>query len=314
MSKSTTSLSIKLADEVAKIDQIAAGYRSELASLGENNRFQLALLTAQAMSEISNALTPELMQPMLSLQGSKIGFRTDKQYNADTIRTALIEAIMIGVYPVNNEFNVIAGNCYVTKEGLTRLLRQYPGLTSLRINLGVPKMLSGGAIVECSAEWKIKGQPDSIECEIPIKVNNAMGADAILGKAERKLKARIYAQITGSEIGDGEVEDMQSSAQPEIKRAQQNPQLEAREETRDEPKKSFVSQLTEKAQEEGLSMTLFTKWAQSKGLSLSREVHAEQILTKWDKLPFDQLRPVEPKEPQEERQPNPDYKQGELGK
>lgn len=308
---SKTSLSTNLVAEVSKIDEIAANYRDQFSRLGDNNRFQLALLTAQAMREISDALTSEIMEPLLALQGSKIGFRTDKQYNAETIKTAIIEATMIGVYPVNNEFNVIAGNCYVTKEGFTRLLRQYVGLTDLKINLGVPKMLNGGAVVPCSAEWKIHGNPNVLECEIPIKVNSQMGADAILGKAERKLKARVYSQITGSDIGDGEVEDIQpTQAQPEIKRAQQNPQPEPKQESRSQPK-SFVTQLTDRAHVEGLSMPLFTKWAASKGLSLTREAHAEQILVKWDNLPFDRLRPVEAKT-EEPKAPEVQPKQEEF--
>lgn len=278
---------LTIKERTSKLDAITASYKAQLAETTENDRFQRALITAEAMNALSEALTPEILTPILNLQGSRLGFRTDKDksggYDVATIKTAIMEAILIGVHPIGNEFNVIAGNCYVTKEGLTRLLRNYRGLTELRLKLGVPRMAGGGAIVDCSATWKLNGQPDQIECEIPIKVNNGMGADSILGKAERKLKSRIYAQLTGSDIGDGEVEETARNVTPEVKPAQQNT-------TAGEPEKSAVSRLTEKIQQEGISMAKFRDWAKSKGMSPTNEVNAEAFLARWDKIPVAELK------------------------
>lgn len=274
---------LTIKERTSALDAITASYQAQLAETTENDRFQRALITAEAMNALSEALTPEILTPILKLQGSRLGFRTDKNYDAQTIKTAITEAILIGVHPIGNEFNVIAGNCYVTKEGLTRLLRNYRGLTELRIKLGVPRMAGGGAIVDCSATWKLNGQPDQIECEIPIKVNGGMGADAILGKAERKLKSRIYAQLTGSDIGDGEVEESVRNVTPEIKDAQQNT-------ANDEQKWSAVSRLTERIQEEGISMDKFRKWAADKGMSPTNERNAEAFLERWDKVPVAELK------------------------
>jgi hypothetical protein len=46
-----------------------------------------------------------------------------------------------------------------------------------------------------------------LKLSIPIRVNKGQSADAILGKAKRKMLAAIYSRITGTEITDGEVED-----------------------------------------------------------------------------------------------------------
>lgn len=192
---------------VGAIENVAS--KCNLAALVDKGRFERAFMLANGVKALRKLLSGEAMEDIMALQNTALGFRTDKPgpgYDETIVREALIEATIRGVYPVGNEFNIIAGRCYVTKEGFTRLLRDYPGLTNLRITLGVPLLRDGGAVVKCAASWHLDGNADSIECEIPIRVNNGMGADAILGKAERKLRARIWNHITGSimETPDGE--------------------------------------------------------------------------------------------------------------
>ena len=154
-------------------------------------------------------ITPELLDQILPLQNSSLGFRTDRPtgYQPDVVKDCFIEATLRGLSPIGNEFNIISGRCYVTKEGFSRLLRELPEFCDLKLFFGVPKTSTGGAIVEARATWKYRGHQDEITREIPVRVNNGMGADAILGKTERKLKAAIYQQITGSVVSDGDAED-----------------------------------------------------------------------------------------------------------
>ena len=183
---------------VGKLDDIVS--QCSLTALAEAPRFERAVILAAGIRGLRSLLTGEMMSDVMALQNTALGFRTDKPggYDEATVREALIEATLRGVYPVGNEFNIIAGRCYVTKEGFTRLLREYPGLSNLRLDLGIPQLRDGGAIVRCKATWTLDGQPDELECEIPIRVNQGMGADAILGKAERKLRARVWNRLTGS--------------------------------------------------------------------------------------------------------------------
>ena len=59
-----------------------------------------------------------------------------------------------------------------------------------------------------SASWKHKGVADKMEnVVIAVRVNKGQGADATLGKAKRKLLARIYARVTGTVVTDGDVGD-----------------------------------------------------------------------------------------------------------
>jgi hypothetical protein len=170
--------------------------------------FEKALTIAGAIDSLKGALDDKAMKMVMKLQGSALGFRTDKDssggYPVDVVKEALIEAVLRGVQPVGNHFNIIAGRCYVTKEGFAYLLKNLEGFTDFRPIYGIPKSLNGGAIVPCEASWKYFGKSDRLECDIPIKVNSGMGADAILGKAARKLMSRVYAQVTGSEMTDGD--------------------------------------------------------------------------------------------------------------
>jgi len=169
-----------------------------------------ALIMGRAVNQIAAMLTDNVMKDVMTLQGEKAGFCTDKDkdggYKVGDVRRVLVMALLRRLRIVGNEFNIIAGNLYVTKEGFERLLRSYPGLSRLEIEMGVPAMKDGGALVTCTATWVYNGRPMSIECRqspeidsrIPVRVNNAMGVDAILGKAKRKLYARIYERIAGA--------------------------------------------------------------------------------------------------------------------
>lgn len=164
-----------------------------------------ALAVGAAMEEIRAALTPEVMRPVMALQGTAVGFKTDKQYPPEVVRDALIEATLAGVYPVGNEFNIIAGRAYITKEGMGRKLREIDGLT-YSITPGIPTMKDGGSVVPMNVEWKYKGVSASRDLPVCVKLNSGMGADAVIGKATRKARAWLYQTITGSEVSDGEAE------------------------------------------------------------------------------------------------------------
>lgn len=106
---------------------------------------------------LREAFTPEVMGAFMSLQNTALGFRTDKAqggYPEDVVKEAVIEASLRGLSPVGNQFNIISGRMYVTKEGFQFLLSQVPGLR-YGLNLAVPVMKNGGAIVTASMRWQI---------------------------------------------------------------------------------------------------------------------------------------------------------------
>ena len=173
---------------------------------------------ADGMERLRSLITPDFMAKVMRLQGTAIGFRTDKDksggYKAQEVTNVLIEAMIRGLYPINNEFNIIAGNLYVAKNGAARLVREIPGLTNLKLRFGVPKVSSNqggplGALVECTATWQIDGTAHELEQTFPIRINQGQGGDAILGKAKRKLLTAVYNECVDSEhaITDGDIDD-----------------------------------------------------------------------------------------------------------
>lgn len=170
--------------------------------------FERTFAMAKCISELKERLTDEMMAPILALQGTFLGFRTDKDktggYPVSVVRECLIEAVMSGVRPVGNEFNIIGGRCYLTQEGLGYKLLNIDGL-SYCITPGIPKRAGEkGAVVAMTLEWSAQGKADKREIEFAIPVNFGMGTDAIIAKATRKARAWLYTYLTGVELGDAE--------------------------------------------------------------------------------------------------------------
>lgn len=178
--------------------------------------FEKAFVLADASKKLDSALTVEYMNPIMELAGSKLGFKTDKDtsggYDMKTVKRCLIEAVLTGVNVVGNQFNIIAGNCYITKEGFGYLLKNIPGL-SYSIIPELPRINSENtsAAIKMIISWTIEGAKDTETIDLAIRMNKFMGIDAVIGKATRKARKWLYEKITGSELGDGDVQDIDYS-------------------------------------------------------------------------------------------------------
>ena len=210
-------------NEMLKLDETSRAANRQLveAEVARNDMAK-GLIMARSLKVLRQLLTPALMADVMELQGNKLGFRTDKDseggYSQEVVRDVLVQAMLRGVRPVHNEINIIAGQLYITKEGFERMLKEFPGLTNLQIEIGVPLTGDNGALVPCRASWKLNGSSDLLVCEkgqdadyrIPVKMNKGMGTDAIQGKAKSKLFRRIYERLTGTaldEVESGEIID-----------------------------------------------------------------------------------------------------------
>jgi hypothetical protein len=172
--------------------------------------FEKANIIAEAIGELKVLLSNEYMKPIMALQGNRLGFKSDKDkeggYPIETVKNCLIEAVLTGVQPFGNQFNIIAGNCYITKEGFGYLLANYTGLVySIIPQLPRIKDQSGAVIMDI--EWTLNGVKYNKSIDFAIKVNNFMGTDAVIGKATRKARAWLYNTISGCEVADGDAND-----------------------------------------------------------------------------------------------------------
>lgn len=189
-------------DAITALDKAA---EQGLLAQHEKSRFSKAFMVAKSIEALKELLTPKIMEPIMNLQNTGLGFKSDKEYGIDVVRDCLIEATLKGVFPVGNEFNIIAGNCYITKEGFGRKLRDIDNF-SWTETPGVPRVVPSGkgALITVNLEWTLSGKTRAKDLELAIKVDEYTSIDAIIGKSIRKARAWLFTAVTGQEIGDGE--------------------------------------------------------------------------------------------------------------
>lgn len=145
----------------------------------------------------------------MALQGSNLGFKTDKIYSMEEVKSCLIDAVLLGLQPTNNEFNIIAKNMYPTRAGFGSLLKKINGL-KYSISYSNPTFTPDKSSANCTAtiKWELNGESHVQEQEFAIKSNQYATADAILGKAERKARRWLFNTVEGTDIPDGDVTDI----------------------------------------------------------------------------------------------------------
>jgi len=217
-----------VSNELIKIDEQAivaieeACSQCNLAKLATLSPIRRTLALAAGMQQIRRHLVGPVMKDIMALANTPLGFLTDRKpgqrdkngkevapYSEAVIRDAVVEGMLRGASIIGNEMNVLVGRCYLTKAYFERAVREWPGLTHLAITEGVPTRTTSSryVLVPMRANWQLNGIPQELRCEhtsevdsrIPVVENEGMGADAVLGKAKRKLFAKIFARLAGSD-------------------------------------------------------------------------------------------------------------------
>jgi hypothetical protein len=98
-------------------------FADELAAADESEGM---IVTAMALNEMRPAMTPGVMVVVRSMENTPLGFRTDKPdgYPDHILKDCVIQAGLDKLSLAGNQFNVIAGQYYITKEGWDALLRK----------------------------------------------------------------------------------------------------------------------------------------------------------------------------------------------
>lgn len=182
--------------------------------------FEKAYKIANAIAVMKDLLTDEYMKPIMAMQGNKLGFKTDKDnaggYPLDVVKNCLIEAVLTGFQPFGNEFNIIAGQMYGTKEGFGSVLNKTKGL-KYDITPTLPRINAAkdGAAVVMKITWTYGSEPEQMkEIDFAVKMNSYAGVDAAIGKATRKARAWLFNKINGTEVGEGDVQDVDFKSVP----------------------------------------------------------------------------------------------------
>ena len=148
---SSIELPVPLAD-VQKLELLAEDCsRQRLAHLGP---FERALTIAAGMQQIEAAISNEMMMAVMPLMNSKLGFLTDRDPSRQrkvatrsrptrsaTVRRCLIESLFHGLYPVGNEWNIIASGFYAAKNGLRRKIDEFPASKAFAKHWACPSIV-----------------------------------------------------------------------------------------------------------------------------------------------------------------------------
>lgn len=213
-------------DPMCKIPELPA----QIAAA--QDKFEVALRTAQAIDIVNNvgaafsaaqiimlmreALTDEVMTAIfMPLMNSKVGFRTDRDgrpnkrgesqplYSVNVVRDAIIDAALIGLRPTGNQFNIISGTMYPTKEGYTSLLKKIGAKYVIDIMQNQSKD-PNFAEFPCKISYSFNGEKNSLTITATVRRDQFASYDQLRGKAERRAKKALYEYLTGTDYGDAD--------------------------------------------------------------------------------------------------------------
>jgi hypothetical protein len=230
----TDLIPLETVQQIGELDQRSRTYRKAITEAKVSGNDALAaILTAQGVQALRNGLTEDLMRPISDLQGTELGFRTDKDASGDrypdpVVRDVVIQAMMLGFRLTGNEFNIIAGRFYAAQQGCVRAVQQWPGVSNVHWQPGVPQIKDASALCEGELSFSYDGEPvvlrfrrplkeGDLDTRIPIRVNRGQGPDAVLGKAKRKAFAAAIEWLTGHTV----ITRDDQPAEPTVRRGQQ---------------------------------------------------------------------------------------------
>lgn len=186
------------------------------AALDIVNNFGAAFGAAQVIMLLREALTEEVMTTIfMPLMNSKVGFRTDRDgkpdkngrtkplYDMSVVREAIIDGALIGLRPTGNQFNIISGTMYPTKEGYTALLKKIGA--KYIIDYSQPTMdAQGFATFICKINYEYKGEKKAFSVSATVRTDQYSSYDQLRGKAERRAKKALYEYLTGTDYGEAD--------------------------------------------------------------------------------------------------------------
>jgi hypothetical protein len=200
------------------------------------------------------------------MAGHKWGFKTDQDawdgsgstYKPDVLVPCFCEALMNQLRPIGNEFNVIDGSMYVTKEGWAGLLARLPGVTEVdsrpgaivdydvrdfTTKKGVAKKkitASVSATADCHVwgqhvqvrAWKLEEADERLQLSvIADEIDEAL--DQLKGKADARILERLHQKVKALSLAgpqgvpQAERPARIETAQPAWKHVEESPVVES---------------------------------------------------------------------------------------
>ena len=205
-------------ESMQAVTALAATIRQDMQSEDELTKM---LAVAQGIMQLQDAMSDEAVALIMSLQGHELGFKTDKDssggYDAATVKGVAVRALMHGAKLISNEFNIIARGLYLTQGFYLRMLREFPGLTDLVIDVDAPDAgsLNGKNrvfLIGGYGSCRVNGKLVEVFCRktdrfgdqrVTVKAyDNDTATDGAMGKAKKRIAQKLYERIAGVTLSD----------------------------------------------------------------------------------------------------------------
>lgn len=189
--------------------------------------FEAAAVVNTLRSLLNEQVVEKFFMPLM---GTRVGFLTDRDkpkkgrdgslvpqepYHWTTVRDCLIDAACIGLAPIRNQFNIISGSMYPTKEGFTKLLKSIGAKYFIYTSEDKNPPQAQTALIECRVSYEYKGEKKEFTYKATPKKDAYSSLDQLKGKAERKAKKALYEYLTGTDLGDADEDSGTPEFQPQ---------------------------------------------------------------------------------------------------
>ena len=118
-------IALKENSRLTAMDRVQKDYALMMASPSYTD-LERMVMTAKAIGQLREMLDEATMAYFMQLQGSRMGFVTDKDksggYSVQEAKEAVLMGILKGFPPVNNRMNIISGQFYGTKQGFRQAM------------------------------------------------------------------------------------------------------------------------------------------------------------------------------------------------
>lgn len=195
------------------------------------DKMESAFAAAQVVQTLRNLLNEDVVnQHFVPLMGVRVGFLTDRDkpkkgpngvlvpqepYPWTVVRDCVIDAACLGLAPVKNQFNIISGSMYPTKEGFTKLLKSIKCKYLISTSEDKNPPQASTALIECRVDYEFNGEKKGFLYKATPKKDGYSSLDQLKGKAERKAKKCLYEYLTGTDLGDADEDSGTPEFQPQ---------------------------------------------------------------------------------------------------
>jgi hypothetical protein len=172
-----------------------------VVELMKSNLTGMSLMFAKitVVEKIESALDDEFMKKVMNLKGKEYGFKTDERagesYPDTKVKAAIVQALMFGAELTGNEFNILGGNCYLTKVFCKNWLRKNKVWYKIPCSLS-QKSENGTFFIKVFAEWiDFDKNLHKETLDIPVAKHSNTSEATMKGCAERDAMAFIIEEL-----------------------------------------------------------------------------------------------------------------------